>query len=81
MRARRKQLFKGILISVCCSAFLIMAGNGQKWTVPIGAQVSQIVPIGKLPVNFIFGAYYNIEKPDNGPDWSLRFQIALLFPK
>jgi len=57
------------------------AASGQKWTVPIGAQVSQIVPIGKLPVNFMFGAYYNIEKPDNGPDWSLRFQIALLFPK
>ena len=57
------------------------AASGQKWTVPIGAQVSQIVPIGKLPVNFMFGAYYNIEKPDNGPNWSLRFQIALLFPK
>ena len=57
------------------------APSGQKWTVPLGAQVSQIIPIVKVPVNFLLGAYYNVETPDNGPDWSLRFQIALLFPK
>ena len=57
------------------------ASSGQKWTVPLGAQISQIIPIGKIPVNFLLGAYYNVEKPDNGPDWSLRFQFALLFPK
>jgi hypothetical protein len=57
------------------------ASSGQQWTVPLGAQVSQIIPIGKIPVNFLLGAYYNVEKPDSGPDWSLRFQIALLFPK
>jgi len=49
--------------------------------VPLGAQISQIIPIDKVPVNFLLGAYYNVEKPDNGPDWSIRFQIALLFPK
>jgi hypothetical protein len=57
------------------------APGGQKWTVPLGAQVSQIIPIAKVPVNFLLGAYYNVVKPDNGPDWSIRFQIALLFPK
>ena len=57
------------------------APSGQKWTVPLGAQVSQIVPIHKVPVNFLLGGYYNVERPDNGPDWSIRFQIALLFPK
>jgi hypothetical protein len=57
------------------------APSGQMWTVPLGAQVSQIIPIVKVPVNFLLGAYYNVETPDNGPDWSLRFQIALLFPK
>ena len=57
------------------------APSGQKWIVPLGAQVSQIIPIHKVPVNFLLGAYYNIVKPDDGPDWSIRFQIALLFPK
>jgi hypothetical protein len=26
-------------------------------------------------------AYYNVEAPHFGPDWSLRFTVALLFPK
>jgi hypothetical protein len=56
------------------------APSGQQWTVPLGAQVSQIIPIAKVPVNFLLGGYYNIVKPDNGPEWALRFQIALLFP-
>jgi hypothetical protein len=57
------------------------APSGQQWTVPLGGQVSQIIPIAKVPVNFLLGAYYNVEKPDNGAEWSIRFQIALLFPK
>jgi len=58
------------------------ADSGEKWTVPIGLQVSKIMPIGKLPINWILGAYYNIEKPDNlGPDWTLRFQVNFMFPK
>ena len=56
------------------------APSGQEWIVPLGAQVSQIIPIGKVPVNFLLGGYYNVVKPDNGPKWSLHFQIALLFP-
>jgi hypothetical protein len=56
------------------------ATSGQQWTVPLGAQISQIIPIAKVPVNFLLGGYYNIVKPDNGPEWSLRFQIALMFP-
>ena len=58
------------------------APSGEQWTVPIGLQVSKIMPIGKLPINWILGAYYNIEKPDNlGPDWTLRFQVNFMFPK
>ena len=56
------------------------APSGQQWTVPLGAQISQIIPIAKVPVNFLLGGYYNIVKPDNGPEWSIRFQIALMFP-
>ena len=26
--------------------------------------------IGKVPVNFLLGTYYNIKKPDTGPDSS-----------
>jgi hypothetical protein len=50
--------------------------------VPIGLQVSKVMPIGKLPINWILGGYYNVEKPDNlGPDWTLRLQVNFMFPK
>ena len=26
-------------------------------------------------------AFYNVEKPDNGADWTLRLQLQFLFPK
>ena len=57
------------------------APSGEKWTVPIGVNVSQVIPIGKLPINWILGGYYNVEKPTNGADWTLRFQVNFMFPK
>jgi hypothetical protein len=39
------------------------------------------VRIGKLPVNLQCQAFYNVEKPSNGADWTLRLQMQLLFPK
>jgi hypothetical protein len=26
-------------------------------------------------------AFYNVEKPENGADWTLRLQLQFLFPK
>lgn len=57
------------------------AESGEQWTVPVGAQVSKVLPIGKQPINWILGAYYNIERPENAPEWQFRFQVQLLFPK
>ncbi len=34
---------------------------------------------GKLPVNFLLGAYYNVVTPQYGARWQLRSQIALIF--
>ena len=54
--------------------------NGTKWTVPIGANAGRVVKIfGKLPVNFLIGAYYNVVKPTYGGDWQLRTQVTLIF--
>jgi hypothetical protein len=57
------------------------AGSGNKWTVPIGGGAGKLVRIGRLPVNFQLQAFYNLEKPDQAADWSLRFQFQFLFPK
>jgi hypothetical protein len=65
---------------------------GDVWTVPVGGGFGKIVrlgqmlpleghPIAKLPINFQLGAYANVAKPEFGPDWQLRFQVQLLFPR
>jgi len=53
----------------------------QQWTVPLNAMVSQLVKIGKTPVQFQIGARYYADKPSGGPDWGLRFAITFLFPQ
>jgi len=53
----------------------------KQWTVPLNAMVSQLVKIGKTPVQFQIGARYYADKPSGGPDWGLRFAITFLFPQ
>lgn len=57
------------------------AESGNRWTVPFGGGVGKIFKIGKQPVNAQVSAYYNVEKPQYGPDWQLRLQLQFLFPK
>ncbi len=52
---------------------------GTKWTVPIGGGAGRVVKIGKLPVNFMVGAYYNLVRPEYGADWQLRTQVTFIF--
>ena len=56
------------------------AEDGQKWIVPFGAGAGKIIKFGKLPVNTQVGAYYNVVKPDAGPNWQLRVQVQFMFP-
>jgi hypothetical protein len=55
--------------------------SSDKWTVPIGGGVGKIFHFGKLPVNAQIDAYYNVEKPEFGPDWQVRSFVQLMFPK
>lgn len=57
------------------------ADGGDVWTVPFGGGVGKIFRIGKQPMNAQVQAFYNVAKPDNGPDWTLRLQLQFLFPK
>jgi len=56
------------------------AAAGQQWVVPFGAGGGKIFRIGKLPFNGNVSAYYNAVRPDLGPEWTLRVQLALLLP-
>lgn len=55
--------------------------TGHEWTVPINVFASQIVKIGKLPVQFTIGPRYYAASPDGGPEWGARFVVTFLFPK
>ena len=51
------------------------------WTVPLGGGFGKLFKIGEQAINARTEAYYNVEKPDNAPDWQWGFQIQFLFPK
>ena len=57
------------------------ADSGQKWTVPLGLAMGQVMKLGKQPVNLQLGAFYNVVRPDFASRWQIRFQFTLMFPK
>jgi len=57
------------------------ADSGQRWVVPLGLGIGQIMRFGEQPVNLQASAYYNVERPDNAARWQLRLQMQFLFPK
>jgi len=58
------------------------AENDQKWIVPLGLGGGKLIFLGgKLPVNLQTQVYYNLVKPDFGPEWQWRFQLQILLPK
>jgi hypothetical protein len=57
------------------------ASGGERWTVPVGSGFGRVFSIGSQPVNASFQGFYNVEKPEFGADWSLRFQLQFLFPR
>lgn len=54
--------------------------QNSQWTVPLNLTVSQLLKIGKMPVQFQIGGRYYAERPSGGPDWGLRFTFTFLFP-
>jgi hypothetical protein len=57
------------------------ADSGDRWVVPLGGGIGQILPIGAQPFNFQVQAFWNAERPSGGPEWTLRTQVQMLFPK
>jgi hypothetical protein len=57
------------------------ADSSQTWTVPVGGGVGRLFFLGRQPVNTSLQAYYNVEKPDFGADWSVRLSVQFLFPR
>jgi len=55
--------------------------SDERWTVPFGLGIGRLIKIHKQPVDCKLQTFWYAEKPKNGPDWSLQFQVKLLFPK
>ena len=57
------------------------ASNGNTWTVPYGGGLGRIMKLGNQPVSLTAQFYGNAVHPAGTPSWSMRLQIAFLFPK
>jgi hypothetical protein len=57
------------------------ASPGNVWTVPVGGGAGRIVRLGPQPFNISAAFYGNAVHPTAGSSWSMRLQVALLFPK
>jgi hypothetical protein len=55
--------------------------NGGRWVVPVGGGIGRIMRLGAQPVNLTAQFYGNAVHPPGGSPWSMRLQIAFLFPK
>jgi hypothetical protein len=43
--------------------------------------IGKVFHLGPLPINTQVSAYYHVATPHSGPDWEIRAQVQLLFPK
>ena len=57
------------------------APSGNQWTVPFGGGVGRIMKLGFQPVSLTAQFYGNAVHLAGTPAWTMRLQIAFLFPK
>src|SRR5260370_2743371 len=57
------------------------ATTGNQWTVPYGVGVGRIMKLGFQPVSLTAQFFGNAVHPPGTPAWTMRLQIAFLFPK
>lgn len=55
--------------------------ENSQWTVPLIANVNQLLKLGGQPIQFLLGPKLYVEGPTTAPDWGIRFAVALLFPQ
>ena len=57
------------------------AADGQQWIVPLGMGGGKLMYLGgKLPLNLQSQIFYNVVRPDFGPEWQWRLQAQILLP-
>ena len=56
------------------------ADSDDRWTIPLGGGIGRIMRFGSQPVNMQLQGFYNVVRPEAAGEWTIRFQIQLLFP-
>lgn len=57
------------------------ADSENRWIVPLGAGGGKMLMLGgKLPLNLQTQLYYNVVRPDFGPEWQWRMQAQIMLP-
>jgi hypothetical protein len=55
--------------------------EADQWTVPSWLFASQILWLAGQSLSLQFGPRVYVAGPNGGPEWGLRFNMTLLFPK
>jgi hypothetical protein len=74
-----KQLGQGRTLTI--SAESSYSWDAHQWTVPLNVLFSRVSHLGSQPLSYQFGVRAFLETPDGGPDWGLRFNVTLLYPR
>lgn len=56
------------------------AKASNRWTIPVGGGVGRVFDTA-VPVNARLQAFYDVETPDDGPEWEVLFELQLLLTK
>ena len=59
------------------------ASSGNRWVVPVGGGLGRVFRLGFQPINVQLMVFGNTVRPNTLPSspWSLRWQVAFLYPK
>lgn len=57
------------------------ADDDNRWLLPVGGGVGKVLSLGGQRISALVEAYHHVLSPTLGPDWQLRLQISLLYPK
>jgi hypothetical protein len=57
------------------------AKSGQEVTLPLGGGVGRLFKVGEQAMNMRGEYYYNVVRPDAGPEWTVGAVVQFLFPK
>ena len=55
--------------------------QARQWLSPFNFVVSQLFKVGRQPMQVGIGARYYADGPSGGPEWGVRLNFVLLFPK